>query len=158
MIKNFIRIAIRNLFNQKVYSLINIVGLAIGMAACVVILLYIQQELSYENMHPDADRIYRVLTIDKALGTNNQRVGITMPALGPVLPEALPEVSAATRLTSGQKTLLTTQDQNSVFANSIRAADSNFFQFFNYKLLLGDPETALAEPYSLILTESLARQ
>lgn len=158
MFKNYFKIFIRNISRFKLYSIINIGGLAVGMAACILILLFIQRELSFENMHSKADRIYRVLTIDKALGTHNQRVGITMPALGPALPEAFPEVEATLRLTGGGRTLLRYQDRPAVYAEQMRSADANFFDFFDFPLLQGDPATALAEPYCIILTETLAKQ
>ena len=94
MLLNYLKVGIRNLFKYKYNSLINILGLAIGITSCLLILLFVQGELSFENMHGDGNRIYRVLTIDKALGTHNQRVGITIPALGPALPETFPEVEA----------------------------------------------------------------
>lgn len=158
MLKNYVRIFTRHVSRHKLYAFINISGLAVGMAACIVILLFIQHEVSYERMHGKADRIYRVLTVDKALGTNNQRVGITMPALGPALPEAFPEVEAALRLTSGGQTLLRYEDQPAIYAEQLRSADANFFGFFDFPLLRGDPETALVEPFSIVLTETLARQ
>lgn len=160
MLKNYLKIALRNLLRHKGYSFINIAGLAIGMAACILILLFIQHELSFENMHADARRIYRVLTIDKALGTNNQRVGISMPAMGPALPTAFPEVEASLRLNFGGQTLLSRPEVNrpAIYAQQLRSADANFFNFFDFPLLKGDPATALAQPFSLVLTESLAKQ
>ncbi|MGH7597129.1 MAG: ABC transporter permease [bacterium] len=160
MFKNYLIIALRNLLRHKGYSFIKIAGLAIGMAACILILLFIQNELSFENMHADAGRIYRVLTIDKALGTHNQRVGISMPAMGPALPGAFPEVEASLRLTFGGQTLLSRPGENrpAIYAQQLRSADANFFEFFDYNLLKGDPAKALAQPFSLVLTESLAKQ
>ncbi|MCP4632784.1 MAG: FtsX-like permease family protein [candidate division Zixibacteria bacterium] len=158
MILNYLKIALRNLLRHKVYSLINIVGLAIGIAACVLILLFIQRELSFDNMHSDAERIYRVLTIDKALGTNNQRVGITMPALGKALPGAFPEVEDALRLGNGGKTLFHYGDDKAIYAKQVRYSDPNFFEFFDFELIQGDPSSALNEPFSIILTESLAQK
>ncbi|MCD4817548.1 MAG: ABC transporter permease [Candidatus Cloacimonetes bacterium] len=158
MLKNYIKIALRNLIRHKGFSFINIIGLSIGMAACLIILLFIQKELSYEKMHTEAEQIYRVLTIDKALGTNNQRVGITMPPLGTVLPEAFPEVKDALRLTSGRRTLLAFDDKPAIYAEQLRTADENFFDFFNFPLLQGNPVTALKEPFTVVLTKSLADQ
>ena len=157
MLRNHLRVFMRHFRRHKLYTFINIVGLAVGMAACIVILLFIKSELSYETMHPDADRIYRVLTIDKALGTNAQRVGISMPAMGAALPDAFPEVESSLRLTFGGQTLLRHEDRSSVYAEQLRSADPNFFEFFDYDLLLGDPQTALVRPYSVVLTEELAR-
>ena len=100
MFKSYFKLALRNIIRQKGFSFINIAGLTIGMACCMIILLFIQYEFSYENMHPDLDNIYRVLTIDKAMGTNSQRVGITIPALGPSIPEAFDEVEDFMRVTN----------------------------------------------------------
>ncbi len=157
MLKNHLRGFIRHFNRHKLYTFINISGLAVGMAACIVILLFIKSEWSHETMHRDADRTYRVLTIDKALGTHHQRVGISMPAMGPALPEAFAEVEASMRLTFGGQTLLRYENRPSVYAEQLRSADPNFFDFFDYELLRGDPKTALVEPYSVVLTESLAR-
>jgi putative ABC transport system permease protein len=104
------------------------------MTACILILLFIQKETSYEGMHAQADRIYRVLTIDKALGTNNQRVGITMPALGPALPKAFPEIEDAVRLTYGGQTLFRYGDRPAIYAERLRSADPNFFDMFDQRM------------------------
>ena len=156
MFTHYLKIALRNLLKYKAYSFINIGGLAIGMSACILILLFIQSELSYEKMHSDAERMYRVLTIDNALGTNNQRVGITMPALGPAIQENFPVAEATTRLTFGGRELLIYSESTGIYAEQLRMADPNFFQFFDYKLIQGDPATVLTEPYSMVLSESLA--
>ncbi len=123
MFKNHFKIFLRNVRRSKLYSAINVIGLAVGMAACILILLFIQNELSFEEMHDQAERIYRVLTIDKALGTHNQRVGISMPAIGPALPAAIPEVEAALRLTFGGQTLLRYGDRPAIYAQQLRSAD-----------------------------------
>jgi len=157
MIKNYLIIGLRNIFRQKAYSLINIAGLAIGVTACMLILLYIQYETSFETIFSQAQRTYRVLTIDKALGTNNQRVGITMPPVGPNAPAAIPEVESTLRISSANRTLLIYGDKPGIYAEKMCNTDTNFFDFFDFKLLKGDPQTALSEPYTIILTESLAK-
>jgi len=153
MFKNYLKIALRNIVRQKGFSFINIAGLAIGMTCCLIILLFIQYEFSYEEMHPDRDNIYRVLTIDKAMGTNSQRVGITIPALGPAIPEAFPEVKDFMRATNGGQLLATYDENPAVYIQSLYSVDGNFFDFFGFILLEGDPETALSEPYTIVLTE-----
>ena len=158
MFKNLTVTALRNIWRNKFYMSINILGLAIGMAVCLVIMLFVQYELSFEKNIPDMDRIYRVLTVDKALGTHHQRVGITMPALGPSLPETFPEVENAMRLSGGQPMLLSVDDQPGINVENVRASDPNFFEFFPYPLLAGDSATALATPFTIVLTESLASQ
>jgi len=157
MLRNHVKIFWRHVRRQPSFAFINVFGLAVGMAACMLILLFVAEELSYEDMHTDAAGVYRVLTIDKALGTNNQRVGITMPALGPVVPDGFPEIDGALRLTFGGQTLLRHASGSPIYAEQLRSADPNFFDFFDYELIEGDPKTALQEPFSLILTESLAK-
>ncbi|RLC49794.1 MAG: cell division protein FtsX [Candidatus Cloacimonadota bacterium] len=154
MFKNYFKIAFRNLIRHKGFSFINIGGLAIGMACCIIILLFIQYELSYENMHPDLDNIYRVLTIDKAMGTNSQRVGITIPALGPSIPDAFPEVKDFLRIRRQGQLLVSYEENPSVYIQSIYAMDENAFDFFGFNLLEGDPATSLKDPYTVVLTKS----
>ncbi|MDP8241697.1 MAG: ABC transporter permease, partial [Candidatus Celaenobacter antarcticus] len=108
------------------------------------------------NTHTKADRIYRVLTIDSALGTNKQRVGITMPPLGPTMKENIPEVEDALRITGGRQSLLQLENEVGIYSESARAVSDNFFMFFDFPLLTGDRETALVEPYSIVLTRALA--
>ncbi|MCF7918725.1 MAG: ABC transporter permease [Candidatus Cloacimonetes bacterium] len=156
MLLNYLKTAFRNILRNKLYSLINILGLAIGVTACLLIMLFINYEFSFEKMFSKADRIYRVLTIDAALGTNKQRVGITMPPLGTVLAENFPEIEAATRISGGRKMLMQIGDEPGIYAKEVRAADANFLSIFDFPLLKGDAQTALAEPYSVIFTEKLA--
>ncbi len=157
MLSNHVKIFWRNIRRQPVYAFINIFGLAAGMAACMLILMFINRETSFEEMHPAGSDVYRVLTIDKALGTNNQRVGITQPAVGANLADAFPEVEAALRLTFANQTLLRLGEDEPIYAERLRNADTNFFEFFDFPFVSGDRTTALRNPYSLILTETLAR-
>lgn len=156
MLSNHFRVYWRHIRRQPVYAFINIFGLAVGMAACMLILLFLGRELSFEEMHDDAPRIARVLTIDSALGTNNQRVGITQPAIGGNIADAMPEIESALRLTYQNQVLLRRGSETPIFAENLRNADPNFFDFFDFPLLSGDPTTALQQPYSLVLTASLA--
>ena len=158
MFRNYFKIAFRNLLRYKIFSVINILGLSIGIAACLLILLFIQYETSFDDFHADGDRIYRVLTIDKALGTHAQRVGITIPALGPSLAQNFPEVEATLRVSGGGKALLKFGDQSGIYAQRLRSAEADFFDFFNFPLIEGDPKTALADPNCIVLTQSLAKQ
>ncbi|MBD3166925.1 cell division protein FtsX, partial [bacterium] len=157
MLRNYLVIALRNLWKHRLFSAINILGMAIGMAACLLILLYIRHEISYDRFHADSDRMYRILTIDKALGVSSSLVGITMPPLGPSLVKDFPEVELTARVTGTTRAMLTHEEQQ-VFADPYRAADSTFFRMFDFKLLRGDPDRVLASPFSIVLTESLARR
>lgn len=158
MLKNYLKIALRNLERHKFYSIANVLGLAIGLGAFLLILLFVRWELSFENTHSKKERIYRVLTIDRALGTHEQRVGITIPPLGPLLPSSFPEIQSSLRLSGGGKTLFKYREQPSVYARQLRSADPNFFEFFDFPLLEGDPQKALSQPFQVVLTETLARK
>ncbi|MDA1334293.1 MAG: ABC transporter permease, partial [Bacteroidetes bacterium] len=153
---NHIKIFWRNIRRQPVYAFINIFGLAAGMAACMLILLFLNRETSFEQMHIEGDRIVRVLTVDKALGTNNQRVGITQPAVGVNIADAMPEVEQSMRLGFPNQTLLRRGAETPIYAEALRYSDGNFADFFDFTWIAGDPETALVQPYSLVLTRSLA--
>jgi len=156
MIKNYLKIAIRNILRHKAFSVINILGLTIGITACLLIVLFVRYEYSYENMHSKAERLYRVLTIDSALGTNKQRVGITMPPLGPAMKENIPEIEDALRISGGRQSVFQYNGEEGITSDNARAADAIFFQLFDYPLILGNRETALVDPYSIVLSESLA--
>ncbi len=158
MIKNYFKIALRNILRHKGYSIINILGLTIGITACLLIVLFIRYEYSFENMHEKTDRIYRVLTIDSALGTNKQRVGITMPALGPAMVENIPEVKDVVRISGGRQPLMQREGEEGIYGENVRATSGNFFALFDYPLAEGNPETALTEPFTIVLTRSLSNK
>jgi putative ABC transport system permease protein len=158
MLKHYIIIALRNLWKSKLFSLINIAGLAIGMAACTMILLYLQHELSFDRFHPAVDRTYRVLTIDKAIGVSSQYVGIAMPPLGPALASTLPEVETYCRISGERRVLMEVNQTHHIYADPVRDADSTFFDVFGFKLLKGDPHTALKEPFTAVITQGLAKR
>ncbi|MBO9202651.1 MULTISPECIES: ABC transporter permease [Niastella] len=155
MLKNYFKIAFRNLWRHRVFSFINIMGLTVGMTACLLIFLYVRFELSYDNFHPKADRIYRMVT---DLKTPSETVHPSGPAwaVGPHLQFDLPEVEAFTRVNFDnlliRKGEIKFNESNSIWA------DSAFFNIFNFPLLKGDARTALIEPFSLVLSESAAKK
>lgn len=154
MIYYNIKIAIRNLIKYKFYSFINIVGLAIGMATCLLILLFVQDELNYDRYNDKADRIYRVIA-DFKMGGN---VFVT-PNLGAPTAEALvndfPEVEKTVRLQQGG-TWFVRYGEKSFKETSVIIADSTFFDIFTIPLLEGDPKTALIKPNTLVLSKKMA--
>ncbi len=157
MLKNYLKIAYRNLLKHKVLSLINILGLAIGMTACLLILRYVQFELSYNNFHAEKNNIYRV---DVSLVNDGeaQSDGKTYPGLGPAIKEDVPGVKAFVRLHNafGETTV---SYQSQIFKeDKIFFTDSTFFEAFSFPLLKGNPKTALAEPNSIVLSESTAKK
>lgn len=156
MIKNYLKISIRNLKKQKLYSTINILGLAIGFTCTILILLWVQDELSYDRFNPNANNLYRVNWDFKWNGDEGVGPG-TPPPLAAKLVSDIPEVAAATRLRPMLKTVVRYGDK---FFNEdgIVSADSNFLELFPFQMLSGNPKSALKEPNSVVLTESIAHK
>jgi len=154
MIRNYIKIALRNLSRHKGYSLINIAGLAIGMACCILILLWVQDELSFDRFHENADSIYRVIQ-DIKFSDHSTTWAITQGPLGPSLKEDFPEIVNFTRVT-GRRFRLAYQDNS--FDEVLGMADGSIFEMFTFPLVEGDPQTALSDPHSIVLTEEMARK
>lgn len=156
MIKNFITIAFRNLLKQRFYTLINVLGLSIGIACFVMITLYVTDELSYDRFHPHAENTYRVGLRGKLSG-QEINVAVTCPPMAFTLVEEFPEVKDATRLYKLESEV--TRYEDVVYTETeVFFADSNFFRVFGYELLEGDPATALKEPNTLVLTEGTAKK
>lgn len=155
MFRNYCKIALRNLWRHKAFSLINILGLAVGMTACFLIFLYVRFETSYDNFHTNADRIYRVVSDVKTPSETISSYLTTAP-VAINLKKDFPEIEEAVRLgTDGyliRKGDIKFQEQNAVLA------DSTFFKVFDFPLLYGDKNTALKEPMSIILSETIARK
>ncbi len=156
MIKNYLKIALRNLLKFKAYSFINIFGLAIGIAACMMILLYIKDELSYDRYNVKADQIYRVHTLGKLAG-NEINIAVSPPPLGETLVRDYPEVIRYTRLMPNNTMLIRYKDN--VFNESgFFWADSTIFDVFTIPFIEGDSKTALTQPHTVVLTEKLAKK
>ncbi|MFQ5570883.1 MAG: ABC transporter permease, partial [Rhodothermales bacterium] len=156
MLENYLKIGLRTLRRYKGYTFINVVGLAVGMAVCVLILLYVQDELSYDRYHDHADRLYRV-THEKLDQNGNSSVHgvLTDPAVAPLLKAEFPEVIRAARLTPVGP-LLSYEDRH-IESGHCYWADPDLFDIFSMPLVAGRPETALVEPFSLVLSTSKAR-
>ena len=156
MIKNHFKIAIRNLLRNKSFTAINVFGLAIGITTCLLIMLFVQNELSYDRYNVKADRIVRVVFRGSVQG-EKMKEAMAMPPVAQTLKKDFPEVQEATRLrkfgyprvTYGDKTL---KD------NAFAYVDSNFFQVFTLPFLKGDAKTALLEPNSIVISESVAEK
>lgn len=150
-----LKIAIRNIFKLKFFSLINITGLAIGMTVCLLMAMYIVNEMSYESFHKKKDNIYRITLIWGTEGSKMKFAGV-MPALAPALQENVPEVDHAVRIRNDNSALLTNKDHEKIREENLFFADPEIFDIFSFHLLHGNKSTALVEPYSLVLTESQA--
>jgi putative ABC transport system permease protein len=154
MLRNIFKIAIRNLLKDRFYSFLNIIGLSIGIAASFLILLYIVDELSYDEFHKDSDRIYRVSVMGKFGENEVARMAVSCAPLADGLLKHIPEVETVTRIASG---VIIFNHNEEIFKEvNMFYADSTFFDIFNFQLVEGDKKTALKDPYSLVLTEETA--
>ncbi len=156
MIKNYLKTAFRIMLRQKSYSAINIIGLGMGIAASLLIILYVVDELSYDKFHHDASRIYRINFSGRLQG--NDFDGATSPApVAHALRAEVPEVEDAIRFGLWRTMPITFEDK--AFTEShFLVADSTFFQFFSFPLLQGDPATALKGTNKVVITESAAKR
>ncbi len=157
MLYNYLKVAFRNIRKQKFYSAINILGLAIGLAICLLIMLFIKDEMSYDQHHSNADRIYRALMVWGKQDGAGQRSPIGPYRLLPALETDFPELEKVGRLVSASGTLVT-YDHVDYQEDRIFFADPAIFDIFDYELLEGDAETALAEPATMVLSESTAKK
>ncbi|MGK7394529.1 MAG: FtsX-like permease family protein [Candidatus Cyclobacteriaceae bacterium M3_2C_046] len=159
MLKSYLLIAIRNLWNKKLYAGLNIFGLAVGIAGCLVIYTYIQNELSYDSFHEKADRIVKV-NISLKLNDENKLVGVAPDILLPEFTLEFPEVETGVRVfnpTLYDKMIVKYQDK--LFKeDKFWLADSTFFEVFSFSLVKGNPQNALNEPNKMVITENTARK
>jgi len=155
MFKNYFKTAWRNLWKNKFFSAINIIGLAVGIAACIVILLFVSYERSFDNMH--TKNIYRLNEVQKFEGmAASQKVGLSMFPMGPTLKSEFPEILQYTRIRWSDKYQMTYGERR-IFFPSIHFVDSAYFKIFDFKLLRGNRQTALEKPHSIVLTEEGAQ-
>jgi putative ABC transport system permease protein len=158
MYKNYLMIAWRNLLKKKAYSAINILGLALGIACCLLIFMYVDYERSFDNYHAKGDRIYRVIhgSRDEKESTASFWVWGNAP-IGQALYDNFPEVDKVVQF-SGRSDLLLTRGDVTYQEEGVFFMDSTAFEVFSWKLLKGNPKTALSAPYSIVLTESTAKK
>jgi putative ABC transport system permease protein len=156
MIKILIKHSIRALKRQKAYVLINVVGLAIGIACSLIIAIFVIHEFSYDRDQEHRDRIHRIVLHGK-IGGQEIRGSWVAPPVGPATLVEFPEVEDYTRINTWGETVIRWEDQ-AVAENHFVEADSSFFNIFSYRMLRGDPSTALKEPYSVVLTSSAAEK
>lgn len=168
MIKNYIKIAFRNFRKSKLYSFINMMGLAIGIACCIVIYLFIQDEYSFDHFHKNADNIYRVEQIRyeepksqiesipffDSRSAEGIRKSPWMPLpMGPAISEQFPEIENFVRI---DQSSLIVRNGNRSFEEDILFAEESFFEVFTFPLMQGNPETVLNDPNNIVLTPEIA--
>ena len=157
MIKNHLKIAVRHLLNNKAFSIINIFGLAIGLACCLVILIYVNDELGYDSFHDRAEDIYRMVLERKYPGRSTEYAIIPHSYAGDVQRD-FPEVESSTRMFSFGNDIVFKIGENVYEEPHPVWADSNFFEFFSFNLLEGEIGEVLTKPNSVVLSSSLARK
>ncbi len=156
LVWNYIKIVLRKIKRQKGYSFINIIGLAIGMACCIIMVLYIHSELSFDTFHENADRIY-------ALGVQSEREGYEFrgtasnATAAEILQNEYPEVAQAIRYGYKPETSFTYEGKRFTM-DSVLYADENVFKVFTWPMIKGDPDSALSAPYTIVITEEIAGQ
>jgi putative ABC transport system permease protein len=154
MLRNYLKSAMRNLWKNKGFSTINILGLAIGLATCLLILIYVADELSYDRWNVNADRIYRVDN-DAAFGGNTSSLAVAPAPAGPAILRDFPEVEKEVRFRNNGGRLVKKGSQNFT-EESVIMADSTLFDVFPLPMIAGDPRTALREAHTIVITERMA--
>lgn len=158
MLKNYFKIAVRNMLRQKAYSFINISGLAIGMAATILILLFVHHELSFDKYHENADRIVRVTRAWKNIdGETSLHLGHVAPPFGPLIKNDFEGVVLNAVRFLNDDPLITYQDKK-IEEEKFFFVDDDVFEVFSWKLIVGDPNTALKEPNSIVITTTAAKR
>ncbi len=156
MIKNYFKVALRNLWKNKGFSAINIIGLAVGIAVCLLITLYVIDELSYDKYNTKADRIYRV-DGDIQFGGNHFILAVAPDPMGPTLKKDFPQVEQYVRF-RGYGGFLVKKGTENVQEGNVIYADSTLFDVFTLPMIEGDPKTALTAPNSVVITEDIAKK
>ncbi|MFC3415378.1 ABC transporter permease [Algoriphagus hitonicola] len=156
MWKNYLKIAYRNLLKNKIYSGINVFGLSLGMAASFLILIYVLDELSYDKFHPDGEHIYRI-GMQGSMNGNDFDMPFSPAPMAQAMVDEIPEVEEATRI-GVFRTMPMRYEEKSFTEPITLVVDPNFFNFFGFKLLKGNPKEALTGPDKVILTESTAKR
>ncbi|SIT94365.1 ABC transporter permease [Pontibacter indicus] len=154
MLKNYLKMAYRNLMRHKGFSLINISGLALGMTCSILILLWVKDELSFDRFHTHVDQLYRVLNVQHYPGADDLTTDSGPGQLGPAMQRELPEVQQAVRISWEQENLFS-HGEKAIKGNGVYA-DSTFFQVFSFPLLQGDAAQVLQQPKTVVISDSLA--
>lgn len=162
MLKNYIKIALRSLLKNRIYTIINILGLSIGIASSLLILLHVEDELSYDNFHSNGDNIYKVV-LERVYPDHVTNYAIVPHSFSEVMVKDFPEVKNAVRMfgnAANNPVVISYIDQKGeekkFEETAFMAADSTFFDIFDFKLVKGDIQTALANPQNMVITESMA--
>ncbi len=156
--ENYLKLAIRNLLRNKEYFVINVFGLAVGMACAIMVLLYIWEQSEYDDFHPSSDRLYR-LYIDSKMGGLESTAAVTSPMFAFGLKHYVPEIEQSCRIFRNDRDIPIISPVSAILDNrTLLYVDSTFFDIFGFKLIIGDPKTCLNKPRSIVLSHSVADQ
>ena len=153
--KNYFKVVLRNISRNKLYSFLNIAGLAIGAACCILILLYVQDELSYDRFHENADRIYRVNS-NFTIKDRNMKMATTAHVQGPMLQSEYPEVVNYVRFSGYGSPRVLRFDDKKFTEEKFLWVDHTVFDVFSFRLIKGNPKEALVKPDTVVITEAIA--
>ena len=157
MLRNYLKVALRNLWKNKGYSAINIIGLAAGLATCLLIVMYVWDELSYDRFHEKADRIYRVDS-DIKFGGTDMKLAVSSDPMGATLKRDYPQVEQFTRIYASEGRKLIKKGNEFVTEPHIAYVDSTFFDVFSFPLITGNPKTALNDPNTAVISQTGAKK
>ncbi|NIT54993.1 MAG: hypothetical protein GWN00_01725, partial [Aliifodinibius sp.] len=157
MFSNYLKTTLRNIRRHKVYAIINIIGLSIGMACTILTLRWVQYELSFDRYHENADRIYRLAT-EMDLGNMRGRYAVSNYIAGKTLARDYPEVEKSVRFQRVPFKLLLQYKDIQFYEDNISIADNTVFDIFTFPLIKGDPQNALNSAFSIVITEDLAQK
>lgn len=157
MFEHYLKTSLRNFWRYRGYALINILGLAMGIAICLIIFTYISFELSYEKFNRNYDDVYRV-SVQGRFSEDFFNVACSMPPLAGTLKKDFPEVMAFSRINKSENSTFLAYGENKFYEDGLYFVDTAFLEVFTFEMLKGNPSTALAEPNSLVLTETVARK
>ena len=158
MLRNILLIAYRNLRNNRILTSINIAGLTIAFTSCLIIFLYVRFETNYDSFHENADRIYRVTYDETATGlTEGRHLATVSPPVGPALVEEFPEIESAVRFRPAPGHILGYNDLR-FHEDNLFYVDNTLLEVFSFELVSGNPETAMVNPNSILITETVARK
>ena len=156
MLKNYLRTAIRGIVKSRFYTILNILGLAIGFAAFIFIFMYVSNEMSYDRYHEKADRIYRIESDFNISGKHDQFAIVPVP-MGPALKIEFPEVESFCRFNDLGNSLFKRGDKE-FYEEDFYFVDSTVFSMFTHKLIMGNPASCLVEPFSMVISEKIAEK
>ncbi|WP_262889745.1 ABC transporter permease [Paraflavitalea devenefica] len=157
MFRTYLKVSSRNLLKHKFFSFISVAGLAIGLCVCMLIIQYVNAELSVDRFHTKLDKLYKVVNDRYQQGSRVQHSAMTYSGIGKAMKEEIPEVETYCRVTPYRVEVISWSDKKIADQRTI-AVDASFLSMFTYPLLAGDPQSALREPNSIIVSEKMARE